>query len=187
MSHAKSVSTLVSKYKKLLTDLQRKLVVSGNLNAAEDIQEELKKNEEFLKLINQIKPKTAAEKARFTEKELIEGVTLLHEKSFNMNREDLRIMEIPIEVPYIRFGQLEILIQVENAYDDSGDAGMTYRLLKGSRTLKKGFTNSRGWYDIKCVARSGEKLTFFLEDKDTSLEGSSPGNKGKIRITCKKR
>ena len=185
--HAKSFASLAQKYKKILLELQRKLVISGKLDEAKSIQKEIKKNDELLTLIIDTKPKAAAEKPKYTEKELIGGVILLAEKSFNLNRDDLRIMEIPIEVPYIKFGKIEILIQVENAFDDSGDAGMTYRLLNGKKRVKKGFTNSRGWYDIKYVARSKDKLTFYLEDKDTSLEGNSPGNKGKIRITCKKK
>ncbi|MCM8532118.1 MAG: hypothetical protein NE330_13230 [Lentisphaeraceae bacterium] len=174
--------SLVGKYSKTLTYLQKKLVIAGDLEKAKKVQkerQELKIPENKVIANTKVKPK-------YTESQLKEGVVLLPEIVTDVKTEDDRIQKFEIETPFIKFGRIEIIVKIKHTYDDSGDKGMTYKLMSGSRTVKKGFFSSRDWKEFTYTARSHEKLVFILEDKDTSFTKGAPGNGCSIEIKCRK-
>ena len=112
-----------------------------------------------------------------------EVLVLLKEEDVSFSAESNRSFQYKIIIPETEKDGLILEIEVYHSYDDSGDKGMTYKLLDSDdKTVKEGCISSRKWvkmeYDkVKC----NEKYTFILEDLDTKLSGKYAGNKGKIR------
>ena len=81
-----------------------------------------------------------------------------------------------------------IKITIEHGYDDSGDNGMTWRLVDAisKRTLAKGFTKSKksqSWI-IQRITSSNPIL--ILEDRDSNFAGRHPGNGFTISVKVSK-
>ena len=102
---------------------------------------------------------------------------------FVVKNKDTRSLKYNISVPRTYKGNVEARIYVRHSADDSGDKGMTYRILKKKEQLQAGSMKSKDWTIIPLDVKQGQKYTFILEDLDTKFTGKYPGNGGEIKIT----
>ena len=112
-----------------------------------------------------------------------EELVLLKEENVSFSAEKNRSFQYHISIPEAGEETLILEVEVYHSYDDSGDKGMTYKLLDSDdKIVKEGFMSSREWFIIEYdKVKHKEKYTFILEDLDTKLSGKYAGNKGKVR------
>jgi calcineurin-like phosphoesterase family protein len=109
---------------------------------------------------------------------------LLKEEDVSFSAGTSRSIKYPLTIPEVGKNALILEIKVYHSYDDSGDKGMTYKLLASdNKIVKKGYMSSREWFTIEYnKIKHNEKYTFILEDLDTKLSGKYAGNNGEIQI-----
>ena len=95
-------------------------------------------------------------------------------QNLGFNNTDGRKYQIPIRLS----GKRAIKITINHGYDDSGDKGLSWRLVEPltNKIIAKGFTKSKkdkSW-TVKNIVSLNPLL--IIEDKDTKMTGKSPGN-----------
>ena len=74
-------------------------------------------------------------------------------------------------------------VSIHNSYDDSGDHGMTYKVLDTDGSKVAGsFLSSHHWSTGELEVQAGDRLRLILEDLDTSHGGRTPGNGIKLQV-----
>jgi len=113
----------------------------------------------------------------------IDNSCLVKEKEFLINAKNGRVLKFHLYNSKMRKEQCELKIDIEGSSDDTGDKGMTYKIVDSkNKVVQQGFMSSKSWFNISFKTTKTEKYTFILEDLDTSFKGKLPGNLGKIRI-----
>ena len=109
--------------------------------------------------------------------------TVLSEADFEISKSDARSIQFPISVPAIDGSDVKLRVGIEHGYDDSGDRGVRFRVVSGAEAeLLSEVSKARGWKWFELPLQSRSSLTLVVEDEDTSLSGSYPGNKGRVKV-----
>jgi len=108
---------------------------------------------------------------------------LLPEEKWLIHNEETRVLRYPIDIPpYDGTGSI-LTIGIAHGADDAGDKGLNYELQSPEgQILQRGFLQSDDYEWIKYPADAGQKLVLLLKDADTSFEGNTPGNGGRLQI-----
>ncbi|MAG56353.1 MAG: hypothetical protein CMJ83_08695 [Planctomycetes bacterium] len=113
--------------------------------------------------------------------------TLIARTGFHINDDAKRALPFPIEIPGKPTDRAWLRYAVGDGHDDSGDRGLTVRLLDAAgKTIHEAHHGGKDdlWHEID--VRGGDRLTLVVEDQDTRLGGPSSGNDGTILVKLKR-
>lgn len=110
-------------------------------------------------------------------------LTLLPETNFFIKRAKKRVKVFSFFLPKLLHSKDSIKIGIYGGADNSGDRGVTFRVLnEKGELLYSGFSKALKWEWFNIHTLNGEELRLIIEDFDTTLKGKKAGNRGMVKV-----